>query len=94
MDESNEAMQATLGDMLDKGFKKNPKNFDDRVSMGDLRKENDLAGAAVEYGAALRIKEDATIQSKRQAVENLLDKERSVESFTVNKSTLRSQCRN
>jgi tetratricopeptide (TPR) repeat protein len=76
LDESNMAMQSSLADIIKKGFGMNPEDFEDRVKLGDqCRVKNDLAGAAVEYAAAIRIKDDSIVQRKRQEVEKLLGKE-------------------
>lgn len=76
LDESNLAMQDSLADMIKAGFGMYPKKFEDRDKLGDqCRRKNDLPGAAVEYAAALRIKQNSSVQRKSQEVEKLLGKE-------------------
>jgi tetratricopeptide (TPR) repeat protein len=44
---------------------KNPDSFGDRVELGDMaRTHNDIAGAIVEYEAALKLKRDPEVQKK------------------------------
>jgi lipoprotein NlpI len=53
---------------------KNPDSFRDRVALGDQAKtDGDTVGAVVEYGAALKLKEDRQIHKKLGDEYRLLD---------------------
>jgi len=62
-------------------FKLDPKCFNDRVVLGDrARTDNDVAGAIVEYRAALELKEDPEVRKKLKDVYGLIgDKEKAIQ---------------
>lgn len=64
LDANNATTLQNLSGIIQK-MGKNPRSFADRVAIGDLcRKAADFVGAIVEYGEALKIKDDAPLHEK------------------------------
>ncbi len=74
VDADNVTTVENLNELLRNRFRLNPKIFRNRTALGDqARTNNDLVGAVVEYRAALKLRDDATIHKKLADVYKLLD---------------------
>jgi len=81
----NMSTNGSMNILIRRYFKKDPNKFSDRISLANKAKtDKDLIGAAVEYNAALKLKDDRDVHKKLGDIyKSLDDKEKAIAEYTA-----------